>query len=80
MSDKSKIALIAAVLAASVASPAFAQSVDHTGSQMPHYFDSSGAEIFGSWGPPAAANTGHSVMRRSGLHAYARVRRSARGH
>ena len=42
-----------AVAAFAVASsmPVFAQSQDHFGSMLPHYFNSAGAEIWGSWGP-----------------------------
>jgi hypothetical protein len=75
MSDKSKLALAAAILAVSIVSPAFAQSFHKTGGQLPHYYGSSGAVIWGSWGPPAVASSGHSVMQRSGLHAFARIRR-----
>jgi hypothetical protein len=69
----SKLAFIAALAALSIASPAFAQSLSRDGSMLPHYFDSSGALVWGSWGPAQApavhpiaqapANTNHQVAR-----------------
>jgi hypothetical protein len=69
----SKLALIAALAAVSMASPAFAQSLSRDGSMLPHYFESSGALVWGSWGPPQAsvvhpivqahANVNHRVAR-----------------
>jgi hypothetical protein len=73
MINTSRITLAAALVAASIASPAFAQSADHTGSQLPHYFASNGAEIFGSWGPPPTASNGNAATQRSGASAFARV-------
>ena len=77
MTNKLRIATVAALLAAGIASPAFAQSFDHTGSQMASYYDSTGKQTWGSWGPPAAAQPAthfrHVATRRSGLHAYAAV-------
>ena len=78
MTNKLKIATVAALLAAGIASPAFAQSFDHTGSQMASYYDSNGKQTWGSWGPQAAAqqpavHARHVAARRSGLHAYAAV-------
>jgi hypothetical protein len=77
MTNKLKIATVAALLAAGIASPAFAQSFDHTGSQMASYYDSTGKQTWGSWGPQAAAQqpTRHARLaaQRSGLHAYAAV-------
>jgi hypothetical protein len=34
--------------------PAFAQSLSHDGSLMPHYFDASGELKWGGWAPAAA--------------------------
>lgn len=80
MTNKWKIAIAAALMTAGLAAPAFAQSADHTGSQMPHYFDNNGVEVFGSWGPATpAASTRHSAARQSGLNAYARVSRGTSG-
>jgi hypothetical protein len=60
----SKITIAAAILAAGVASPALAQSSDHTGSQMPSYYDGTGKQTWGSWGQQdTAANAG--AVRRS---------------
>ena len=47
--------LTAALAALSIASPAFAQSQDRTGSLLPHYFNGSGEMVWGSWAPPTAA-------------------------
>ena len=78
MMNKSKLVLIAALAAVSIASPAFAQSFERTGSVLPHYYDASGA-----WGPPQApAIINHRVARstrdlpmsaRSGASAFAAV-------
>lgn len=74
MINKWKIAAMAALMTAGLAAPAaFAQSVDHTGSMMPHYFDSNGTEVFGSWAPQVVAKSRPSVTRRSGLNAFAKV-------
>jgi hypothetical protein len=73
MINKWKIVTVAALMTVGLAAPAFAQSADHTGSQMPHYFDSNGTEIFGSWGPQAVTSSRHVVTRRSGLNAFARI-------
>jgi hypothetical protein len=76
MTNKLKMATVAALLAAGIASPALAQSFDHTGSQMASYYDSNGKQTWGTWGPQAAAQQparfAHSA-RHSGLHAYAAV-------
>lgn len=80
MISKWKIATFAALIAAGAASPAFAQSADHTGSQMPNYYDATGKQMWGSWGPQATAiSSRHAVARRSGLYAYAAVPRAASG-
>jgi hypothetical protein len=81
MINKLKIATAAALVAAGVASPAFAQSADHTGSQMPYYYDSTGKQMWGNWGPQeTASNTRaatrsdrHVAARRSGSSAFAMV-------
>jgi hypothetical protein len=83
MMSKSKLALIAALAAVSIASPAFAQSFDRTGSILPHYYDASGTMVWGAWGPPQApATINHRVARsardlhmnaRSGAGAFAAV-------
>jgi hypothetical protein len=83
MMNKSKLALIAALAAVSIASPAFAQSFERTGSVLPHYYDASGVLVWGAWGPPQApAIINHRVARstrdlpmsaRSGASAFAAV-------
>jgi hypothetical protein len=76
-----KVMLVATIAAASIAPPVFAQSSDHTGSQMPYYYDSTGKQTWGSWGPStsqATAANHHVVTRRRGLHAYAMTPRSGR--
>jgi hypothetical protein len=76
ISDR-KFISVAAILAASVASPAFAQSADHTGSPLPSYYESTGGKAWGSWNaqtPQAVPGIRHETMQRSGLHAYATMR------
>lgn len=76
MTNKLTIAMAAALIAAGIASPVFAQSTDHTGSQLPNYYDSTGKQAWGNWGPqatPAAASYSHRAARRSGLNAFAQV-------
>lgn len=78
MISKWKIATLAALIAAGAASPAFAQSADHTGSQLPNYYDATGKQTWGTWGPQAnVISSRHSVARRGGLYAYARVPEAA---
>jgi|SRR5579871_282630 len=55
MLNKSKIALIAVIAAVGAASPAFAQSVDHTGTLFASYYDNTGKQKIGAWAPQAAA-------------------------
>jgi hypothetical protein len=63
-----KITAAAAILAANIVSPAFAQSSDHTGSQMPYYYDNTGAQLRGSWGPQDTASGAAPVTRRHTLY------------
>lgn len=67
---KSKIGTIVSILAASIVSPAFAQSPDHTGSQMPYYYDSTGGQVRGSWGPQGTTASGGPVLRSHTLYGY----------
>jgi hypothetical protein len=46
-------ALVAIAAAGTV--PASAQTRDHTGSMMPYYYDATGAQKTGSWGPEGGA-------------------------
>ena len=46
--SKSKIALIAALAGMSIASPAFAQTPDPTGSVLPYHYEH-GVRVWGSW-------------------------------
>ena len=55
MSKASKFLLVAAVATMGIASPALAQSVDHTGTLFPSYYDVSGKQSVGSWAPQATA-------------------------
>lgn len=66
--SKSKLALIAVLVGMSIASPAFAQ--DHTGSPLPHYFNASGALVWGSWSPPQAPAEVHQRVARSARQLY----------
>jgi hypothetical protein len=63
MTIKSKLTIIAALAALSIASPAFAQSQSHDGSLLPHYFNGEGEIVWGAWGPPAPAAADHRVAR-----------------
>ena len=56
MVTNSTLALMAALTAAGVASPAVAQSsLERYGSQLPYYYDASGKPIRGAWAPEASA-------------------------
>jgi hypothetical protein len=72
MTNKLKITMAAALMVAGIASPALAQSADHTGSQMPYYYNSTGSQMRGSWGPAAARFT-RPVAQQNGLNAFAMV-------
>jgi hypothetical protein len=63
MTIKSKLAIIAALAALSIGSPAFAQALSHEGSLLPHYFNGEGEIVWGAWGPPAPAAADHRVAR-----------------
>lgn len=63
MTSKSKIIVAASILTASIVSPVFAQSPDHTGSQMPYYYDGTGGQVRGSWGPQDAVTGGQPAAR-----------------
>jgi hypothetical protein len=52
MFTKSKLTLVAAAIATTIAAPAFAQSTDHTGTLFPSYYNSDGKQAFGSWQAP----------------------------
>jgi hypothetical protein len=69
MLDKSKLALVATLLAASIAPPAFAQAYD--ANMQPSHYDGAGKHVWGAWAPQAPAGDRHVVMRRGGLYAYA---------
>jgi hypothetical protein len=73
MTSKLKIVTAVALIAAGIASPAFAQSADHTGSQLPSYYDNAGKQAWGTWGPLTSATYTHPAVRRSGLNAFAAV-------
>jgi hypothetical protein len=55
MFAKSKITFVAAAIATAVASPALAQSTDHTGTLFPSYYNGDGKQTFGSWQTPGTA-------------------------
>jgi hypothetical protein len=74
MTNTLKIAAVAALVIAGIASPAFAQSADHTGSQLASYYDNTGKQMWGTWGPSATAvGSRHAATQRSGLNAFAAV-------
>lgn len=78
MISKSKTVIIAAVLTAGAVSPVIAQEADHTGSQMPYYYDSTGAQVRGSWGPQDAVVRGRSVSHSRALYGDVPSRHSRR--
>jgi hypothetical protein len=51
---------VVALGAASLA-PAFAQSISHDGTALPRYYDSSGEQRWGSWGPAVPPTTGQQT-------------------
>jgi hypothetical protein len=63
MTSKSKLVLIIALAALSSGSSAFAQSTDKTGSPLPYYYNSAGAQIRGSWGAPVSTPVVRQVAR-----------------
>jgi hypothetical protein len=63
MSVNSKRRWVWAMPAASLAVPAFGQAVSHTGSELPHYYNSADVESFGQWAPPSAASQAAGVVR-----------------
>lgn len=71
MFSKSKLTIIAAIAATTFAAPAFAQSIDHTGTLFPSYYDASGKQVMGSWAPQAGRT--RQAGRTSGLNAFAKV-------
>jgi hypothetical protein len=74
MTNTLKIATVAALMIAGIASPAFAQSADHTGSQMASYYDATGKQMWGTWGPSATTvRSRHAATQRNGLNAFAAV-------
>ena len=56
MFKKSKFALVAAVAVMGIASPAFAQSVDHTGTLFASHYDGTGKQVVGSWASPSTGS------------------------
>jgi hypothetical protein len=83
MSYMARIAFAASIsiVAAGLVSPAFAQSSDRTGSQLPHYYGTNGALVWGSWAPEspqASAANPQAEMRDRGLHALAMTPRAGR--
>jgi hypothetical protein len=54
----SKLALLVALAVTGIPSVASAQSsIEHFGSQLPYYYDGSGAQVHGAWAPPAQVAT-----------------------
>jgi hypothetical protein len=74
MSTRSKFIVAAAIAMLGLASPASAQSFNRpegTGNELPSYYDSQGGLHAGI----APAQQNQTAARRSGLNAFARVRR-----
>jgi hypothetical protein len=68
MLKTSKIALIAAIAAVGIASPAFAQAVDHTGTLFASYYGTDGKQVIGTWAPQGAARQHESEVVGRGLY------------
>ena len=67
-----KLALIAAVAVVGIASPAFAQSVDHTGTLFASHYDTTGKQVIGSWGSqlaPQLVSRNERAVQGRGLYA-----------
>jgi hypothetical protein len=81
MTNKWKIATVAALLAAGIASPAFAQAYDRTygtGNAMATYYDGSGALHVGEAPQQNLATVpqqNHFAARQNGLNAFAMIPR-----
>src|SRR5262245_59115899 len=76
MISKSVFVLLAATAAAGFTSSAFAQSADRYGSMLPYHYDSSGAQVWGSWGPQQSQASTQSHRRQAGPQSV----EHARGH
>ncbi len=68
-----KLALVAAIAVVGVASPALAQSVDHTGTLFASHYDTTGKQVIGSWGSqspvPRLASRNERAVAGRGLYA-----------
>ena len=63
MTIKSKRVLIALFALTGIASPGYAQSTDRTGSPLPYHYDSTGAQILGTWDPQFPTLVDRQVVR-----------------
>jgi hypothetical protein len=57
MTAKSALIVATAFATATIASPAFAQSRDHTGSMMPNYYSTTNQQMWDGWGPSQVATS-----------------------
>ena len=73
MFSKSKLTLIAAIAATAFAAPAFAQSVDHTGTLFASYYDGNGKQVVGSWVPQAKVSNRSLAGLGRGIYSFAAV-------
>jgi hypothetical protein len=73
MFSKSKLTLIAVIAATAFAAPAFAQSVDHTGTLFPSYYDGNSHQMLGSWAPQATAGKHVLAVQPRSIYNYAAV-------
>ena len=55
MMTKSKLAFAVAAVTMSISAPAFAQTVDHTGTLQPAYYDNTGKQVVGHWASNSSA-------------------------
>jgi hypothetical protein len=72
MLRKSKLMIVAAIAATAFAAPAFAQSADHTGSQLASFYDGNAKQTFGTWAPQVnQERQAREVRQTSGLYSFA---------
>ena len=67
----SKLTLAATLAAVVFSAPAFAQSIDHTGTLQPSHYDSNGKQLIGPWAPGSTEHTRPLGIQGRALYNYA---------
>ena len=75
MINKGTFALFAATAVLSLALPEFAQSEERYGGTRPNYYDSSGSQKYGSWGPEEQGSADSNQTQTSGSSSQSAERR-----